>query len=283
MNKTSDSKVEILLATYNGEKYIREQIESVINQTYKEWELLVHDDCSTDQTLKIIKDIQGYHPGKITIIEDGIRTGGAKQNFQHLLNHSHADYIMFCDQDDLWLENKIEACMKVMNQEEKEKNGKPIIIHTDIIVVDEYLNTIAPSMFKQQKLQKNLNSFEESLLINNITGCTMLINRQAAFFGMNMPKEAIMHDWWIGIKTLQNSGTVKFLDQPTIKYRQHANNTIGYKDYNLRYFTKKILNIKKTVHQASMAYKQAKTADPRINSFIWSAQKIIKSILRVIH
>ena len=107
-------KIYILLATYNGEKYIKAQIHSLLCQTYEDWNLLIHDDGSNDNTVNIIKKLQEKDE-RIILIEDGIKCGGAGANFLHILkNYSTADYITFCDQDDIWLETKIEELMQKM-------------------------------------------------------------------------------------------------------------------------------------------------------------------------
>ena len=102
-----DSKIEILMATYNGEKYIREQIDSIISQTYSNWTLLIRDDVSKDDTVKIIKEYEKKDK-RIKLLEDNKGNLGFVKNFEELLKNSSEDFIMFSDQDDYWLEDKIE-------------------------------------------------------------------------------------------------------------------------------------------------------------------------------
>ena len=106
--------IYILLATYNGEEYIKEQIESLLHQTYQHWTLIIHDDNSSDNTVNIIKEYVKKYPEKIIFIDDDISTGGAKENFAYLLNKidKNFDYLMFCDQDDVWLNNRIKLFYK---------------------------------------------------------------------------------------------------------------------------------------------------------------------------
>ena len=115
-------KIYILLATYNGEKYLKEQLDSLFEQTNQHWTLWIHDDNSKDNTISIIKEYQSKYPNKIKFLDDNISTGGAKENFTYLLENIDDDYehIMFCDQDDVWLEDKIDITLKKMLEIEKE-------------------------------------------------------------------------------------------------------------------------------------------------------------------
>lgn len=263
-------KVYILMATYNGEKYLREQIDSILNQTFKNWILWIHDDNSNDNTISIIKEFRSKCPNKIKFLDDATSTGGAKENFTYLLSHIdlNFDYIMFCDQDDVWLPIKIELTLEKMVETENTNLSKPILLHTDLIVVDENLKTISNSMLSYQKLDiRNQYKLELISLENVVTGCTMMINKKLFDLSHNIPNNAIMHDWWIAIQTLKNSGKIEFIDIGTIKYRQHLNNTIGSKKVNLLYYLKKTLEINKLVSNYKMIYSQLKLSNIKM-SFI---------------
>lgn len=264
MNK----KIYILMATYNGEKYISEQIDSLLNQTYQNWKLIIHDDNSKDKTVEIAKRYERKYTNKIKVIDDDTITGGAKENFSFLLENidNDYDYIMFCDQDDFWLEHKIEITLNKMLEVEKGNINQPILIHTDLKVVDEELNIISESMFKYQKL--NLNNQKNIKMIsmeNIITGCTMMLNKRLALFSKEIPSEAIMHDWWIAIITLKESGIIDFVDEGTILYRQHESNTIGSKKVNVSYYLKKLLKIKEVISDYKSIYLQYKKADVKMS------------------
>ena len=135
--------IDILMATYNGGKYISEQINSILNQTYKEWTLYIRDDGSKDNTVDIIDDYCKKYPGKIIRIKDDKLGLGAKLNFSELMKYSKSNYCMFADQDDVWLNTKIEDTMNKMIEAEN-IHGKetPILVHTDLKVVDGNLNII---------------------------------------------------------------------------------------------------------------------------------------------
>ena len=191
---SNDPKVQILLATFNGEKFLEEQIASILSQSYKNWHLIVHDDGSSDATPAIIRKAKNENPSRITIIEDDFITKSAKKNFKHLISHATAPYIMFCDQDDVWMPNKISATLSRMIEVEKKHPKNPVIIHTDLFVVDEHLNFISKSMFEYQKLPKKIDKLDQILVLNNVTGCTMMLNTMATRLGQTLPDEAIMHD-----------------------------------------------------------------------------------------
>ena len=111
--------VDILLATYNGEKYLEEQIQSITNQKYSDWKLFIHDDGSCDRTLDIIRQYSTID-SRIILINDKITGLGVAKNFIHLLNFSKAEFIMFCDQDDIWLDNKVSTMLNAITK----KNNK---------------------------------------------------------------------------------------------------------------------------------------------------------------
>ena len=168
------------MATYNGSKYISEQFDSLLKQTYSNWKIIVHDDNSQDNTVEIIKIYEKKHPNKIKLIDDNINPGGAKENFSYLLGKidENYHYLMFCDQDDVWLEDKIELTLGEMKAVEKNKKDIPILVHTDLKVVDYKLNTIYESMFKSQKLDYRIGDNLQHIAIENVvTGCTIMINK----------------------------------------------------------------------------------------------------------
>jgi len=229
----NNCKVAVLIATYNGEKYFKEQVESVLNQTYKNIVIYIRDDDSTDNTKKIINEYVKKYPDKIIQVKDNKIAKGACKNFMYLLeyvyNLNKYDIFMFCDQDDVWLENKIGITVSEYNKV-KNKN-EPILIHTDLNVVNEELNLIDKSFFKYSNLNSNYNKINNYLIQNNITGCTILINKSLVDLIKFDIKDICMHDWYFALLA-STFGNVIFINKPTIKYRQHANNVIGAKKAN---------------------------------------------------
>ena len=141
----SEPLIDILMATFNGERFVGEQIESIQAQSYRNWRLLVSDDCSSDGTLDVVRRYAA-NDERIRIVSEGVRYGGAKENFFALMGKSEAPYVMFCDQDDVWLSRKVEKTFILMNGMEDGYSAKlPLLVFTDMKVVDAELNVIAES------------------------------------------------------------------------------------------------------------------------------------------
>ena len=150
------------------------------------------------------------------------------------------------DQDDIWFENKIEFTLSKMKEVEVSNPTKPVIIHTDLKVVDSDLSAISESFFIYQNIKPDWSKeFDMSLVQNSITGCTMMINKKAKEISLPIGINAIMHDWWILLRVLQNNGVVEFIEDTTILYRQHALNDVGAKGFSYLGLAKKITSLKK--------------------------------------
>lgn len=224
---TSRGTIDILLATYNGDRFLPDLFASLMNQTCRDWRLLVHDDGSGDGTVALIQAFVRDHPGRAVFFDDGIVAKGAAKNFAHLLARSTARYAMFCDQDDVWLPDKIAMTFARMREVENTCPGMPVLVHTDLCVVDERLGIIAPSLWAYQRFDPEIGSHARLLAVQNVvTGCTVMINREARELSLPIPEEAVMHDWWMAI-LVARYGMVAFVHQPTILYRQHGTNSIG--------------------------------------------------------
>ena len=218
--------VDIIMGTYNGERYIKEQIESIIKNTWNNWRIWVCDDGSTDKTEEIVKIYQEEYPDKI-FWKPNEKNKGAAINFLDGARKAQGDYVMFCDQDDYWLPNKIEDTVNCMKQAEAQYGEKtPITVFTDATVVDEQLQTIMDSFHKSSKLDTSKLDLSHMLMENKMMGCTMLLNRALLEKLKKFPKKVRMHDWWAGIVAAAY-GRIIYLDKPTMLYRQHTNNVVG--------------------------------------------------------
>ncbi|MGL5964771.1 MAG: glycosyltransferase family 2 protein [Cetobacterium sp.] len=278
----NENIVEILMSTYNGEDFIKEQIESIINQTYTNWELLIRDDGSTDNTKKILKKYTKDYPYKIKILEDKKGNLKSKDSFLELLKNSKRNYIMFCDQDDKWYEDKVQKSLKKIIEVEK----GPTLVHTDLEIVDKNLRTLHPSFWNYQKLNPQKKRYEELILKNNVTGCTIIINRELADLCMGEFKSGIMHDWIIAI-IASLKGEIYFLNETTIKYRQHGKNTVGanlqkkkngfyLKFKKIRSFKKNILIIK---NQLQNILENIEVEDTEVKNKTSNFLKVEKNVL----
>lgn len=220
-------KVSILMATYNGETYLEEQIESILSQTFKSWFLYIRDDGSYDHTLKIINKYVSLYPNKIILVNDKTKHLGAAESFMRLLRYVESDCYMFCDQDDIWLPNKIEECYNSYMQISTH-NVTPCLIHTDLKVVDESLNIIDNSFWEYTGLLKYIGNNKALLTKNFITGSTMFFNKISRDLSINNEYNSIiMHDSWVSLCVYANNGTIINLNNSLILYRQHSNNVLG--------------------------------------------------------
>lgn len=220
--------VDILLATYNGEKYLREQIDSIRDQTYDNWRLLISDDCSSDNTLSIIKNYVEID-SRITLISESRHFGNAKGNFFHLLKHSSNSLVMFCDQDDVWLDNKIEVSLKEMERAGGNKNSSlPTVVFSDSIVVDEDLQVLSYSYHKYAGLHPYCCKYRRLLVTNTAAGNTMMLNRPLVRLlqDVKQPSAICMHDWF-AMLVASAFGKIVYIPIPTVLYRQHGHNAVG--------------------------------------------------------
>ncbi len=219
--------IAILLATYNGEQYLRQQLDSLLGQTFKDIHLYVRDDGSTDTTPQIIREYARRHLN-ITVLEEGEKNMGSKWNFEHLLRAAHADYYMFCDQDDVWLPNKIELSLLKMRQMEEYYGDIPLLVHTDLMVVDNKMKVMAKSFWKYSYLSPQLvdRNIYYMGISNSVTGCTILMNEKAKKASLPFHQHVLMHDAWVALCVMKY-GKINYIETPTVLYRQHGNNVLG--------------------------------------------------------
>lgn len=229
------AQVEILLPTFQGETYLAQQLESLLQQQYRDWSLLIRDDGSTDGTLSIIQRYQEAYPDRIRLIPTlpGKQRQGAAASFGILFEHSSAPYVMCCDQDDFWKPEKISLTLQAMQSFEKACGRKtPCLIHTDLEVVKADLTPISLSFWRYSALYpKKCTTLGHLLSQNVVTGCTLMANRALLDKAAPIPAGVIMHDWWLALVAAA-CGVVHAVPTATMLYRQHGNNTLGAKAFN---------------------------------------------------
>lgn len=239
--------IEILLATYNGESYLDEQLQSILAQDTQAWHLTVSDDASTDKTSDILDEYVQNYPDKITRVYSGRRFGCARDHFFWLMSQCNAQYMQFSDQDDVWHPDKVRLLQEALEKAEREHGTQvPMLVFSDQTVVDQELQPIAPSLMQMQQQNPKATDYRNILFQNIVTGCTMGINRVLADLAGKCPNPAqtIMHDWWLALVAAK-FGQLIYVPQSTIEYRQHRKNSVGAKDTrSFSYFVYKILHLK---------------------------------------
>ena len=217
-------KIDILMATYNGEEFLREQIDSILEQTYSNFRLIISDDCSKDNTREILREYQKKDE-RIEIYFQEKNLGYVK-NFEFLLNKVQNEIYMLSDQDDYWLPNKVEKSL------EKLKEEKADFVFGDLEVVDKNLKKIYESfgdfMLLNRKIEKYIDSYKVNYLYNCVTGCTILAKKDTLKNILPIPKisKYLIHDHWMGLMAAIY-GKVAYIPEKYIKYRQHGDNQVG--------------------------------------------------------
>ena len=249
--------VDILLATYNGGTYLHSLIDSLYRQSHGAWNLIIRDDGSSDDTVNYLEKLSA-NDSRVEIIKDELGNLGPCRNFLELLKHSNSEYILFCDQDDIWEDNKISTLLSFIKAEEKRNDSNlPILIHSDIQLIDEKDELISNSFWKYQHLNPRCDSFNDLLMQNNVTGCTCIFNKALKTKGKNSSDDIPMHDWWLAI-TAAKFGFIKYVEKPLVRYRQHGSNSVGARKFyslkSLGQFFKKIQGNKKHTQVLAKAF-----------------------------
>ena len=216
----------VLLSSYNGSRYIRQQIQSIQRQSINDWTLIVRDDGSTDSTYEIVASLAAAD-ARITLLRDDGNLGPWR-SFGRLMEEAKsigAQNVFLCDQDDVWLPDKM--AMQLARLSSISSGGSaPALVHTDLTVVDEDLHTIDPSWHRFQRMSYSETDPLRTLLIHNaVVGCTIAFNRALLEIALPVPDGAY-HDWWLAACAAA-FGTIEMVKQPTVLYRQHSGNVVG--------------------------------------------------------
>ena len=209
--------IDILLATYNGEKFIDSQISSILYQTNKDWHLIIHDDGSTDKTVERIKKWVKKDP-RIEFIEDGVLCKSAAKNFMHLLKFSKSNYVMFCDQDDIWFDNKVEFLYNEINHM---NDSKPRVVYSNSLVwiPNEGIKGLATLTFATD--------LKELLFLNSgIQGCVAIFDNRVRDLLCLYDGILSMHDHLLQLVAC-SLADIKITNLPLMLYRNHGNNVTG--------------------------------------------------------
>ncbi len=233
MSRNDNAEAAILVATYNGEKYLDVQLQSIIDQTFESFVCYIQDDGSNDGTIDIIRKYESLYPEKFIFLppKQGL---GAARNFLSLADYvrknTEEPYIFFCDQDDYWAPTKIERQIELLKTNERVL--QPLLVYCDQEIVDGDLNTIAASGMHYIKRKAGVDdSFKRLTFWNCAAGCTLCFNRcllNVAIDGLDIDR-VVMHDWWFML-VARCYGNILYVDEPLMKYRQHGYNALGAND-----------------------------------------------------
>lgn len=234
--------VSIVMATYNGAEYLEEQLDSILANDFEDWVLYINDDGSTDRTLSILETYERRYRQKIRVHLNE-RTLGVTVNFLEGVMRTGGKYVMFCDQDDVWMPDKISKTLQVIKNREAEVGDKlPLAVFTDAKLIDGVMRDMGDSFFRYTGLNPKKTDLAHLLIENKLIGCTMMFNRAVLDKMEHFPVHARYHDWWIGLIAAA-FGEVLYLAEPTMQYRQHAKNVVGGQNF-LKYVISRVKNLK---------------------------------------
>lgn len=216
------------MATYNGEKYIKQQLDSILGQSNTDWELFIFDDKSDDATVEIVTKIsESDQRIKVFTNEKNV---GVTQNFLRALEEVYQlhrfEYFMFCDQDDVWLPDKLALTLNRMTEEEKDT--EIVLVHTDLKLVDASGDRVIAESFRRRAHLKHITDhvFERLLAQPFVFGCTSMMNGALVQHIFPVPEQVYAHDSWVSLIAAA-LGKIAYIDRPSILFRQHTLNTSG--------------------------------------------------------
>ena len=214
------------MCTFNGERYLDELLDSLLNQRLAPNEVVVSDDSSSDSTLSILEDFRSRAPFSVRILANQQRRGVIR-NFETALSACNGDYIALCDQDDVWNPDKLEILVALVRRMETEAGHGPYFVHTDVDLVDSRLNKMGVSFLEHQGLKPaGIQQYRTLVVQNYIPGCSCLFTRDLLEYALPIPAAAVMHDWWLALLA-SIAGEIRYDPSRTVLYRQHGENVLG--------------------------------------------------------
>ena len=241
------------MCTYNGEQFLKEQIDSILQQTYPPDEIIICDDCSKDHTVQIAKSVLAKWNGKWQVVENENNLGFRK-NFENAIQLCHGDIIFLSDQDDVWMPEKIEKMMQVF-----QKNENAVLVFHDAELVDENLKQLAPSFWRTLDFEPTRfiqKDYRQLLGHNVVQGSACAFRKRLVDQACPFPQGAV-HDEWLALSAL-SIGNIFPLQEVLLKYRQWGKNALGGTTPSISKRLKKWLFFTKneaTVHRKYAEYK----------------------------
>jgi glycosyltransferase involved in cell wall biosynthesis len=220
----SKTQVSVLLSVHGDSIFLKDFLDSLANQSFRDFVLLCRFDGVPSPA--ILSLVSGFPSAVVLPDQTHYNVISSYQRLLDAAKETDTPYFMFADQDDVWHPDKIaRSVQKIRDAESRRPAKTPVLVHTDLRVVDEHLKQIAPSMIRYQCLNPARVSLADIMIQNNVTGCTTIFNRALASLA-RIPEEAICHDWYLAL-TAAAFGTIVFLPESTVDYRQHEDNVYG--------------------------------------------------------
>jgi len=249
--EVEDELVSVVMATFNGEKYIREQLDSILNQDYRHLEVIVVDDASSDSTVSILEEYN--QRDKRVSYTRAEKNTGASASFELALRLAKGDFIAFSDQDDIFDIRKISVMVAALKA-----NPNRDMVVTDLSLVDAGAEIIAYSMWQHQRLRvKDGKPFKQLLYMNFVTGCAMMIRRRLLKIALPFPADCMVHDWWLAVVSCSGrGGGLALVKQPLTLYRQHSANSIGSHQVSFQTSLERVTNLESRIQWYQMNRKR---------------------------
>ena len=240
------NSVNILLGAYNGQRFLREQLDSILAQTDQDWKLILSDDESTDASPDILAEYAEKYPNQCVFHRSGKRFGTPHGHYLHLLQNFPADFMFLSDQDDYWFPEKISRVRKILEDAEQVYGREmPVLVFHDLIPTDEDLNPLADSFAEYQSLYTQDFDYRSILMRNVVTGNSLAVNQAAVELALlNADQEKILLiDWWLAAVTAR-FGKIIYVPEALGFYRQHQQNQVGAKNvHSAEYYKNNISNL----------------------------------------
>lgn len=274
----NNTLISIAMATYNGEEYLEKQLDTIYAQTYKNIEVIVTDDCSTDRTIEILELYSKSHGLKYYVNEENL---GFVKNFEKAISLCRGKYIALSDQDDIWETNKIQRLYDCI--------GDDLLVHSDGSLINAKGEKIGIS-YTQSSHKVFRTDIIGYFFNNDSTGCTMMFSSKLLSYILPMPENIISHDWWIAIQG-KLKGRVNYVSEPLIRYRQHQSNQIGAIDISkisshkmrVKVYQKKLLFLKTLRQTMNWNENESKVLDDLIYYYQTYFDKNIRIISFCMH
>lgn len=276
MENYLNNNVAVLLSTYNGAKFLPDLLKSMESQKFNKFDLIIRDDGSSDNTLEIVQKFIENNKISIELISSNGNLGkpelSLSSSFFNLLEFAKKrkySYFLFSDQDDIWYEEKIEKLLHKIRIEEQ-RNSSPMLVHSDLEVVDAAANQISPSLWRWIGINPMNNSTSRLLFQNTVTGCSVIFNKALAE-KIKAGPNIFYHDWRIAL-VASMFGKIVPLDIPLMKYRQHGTNVSGAGGQKKNIFSK-IINFFKINDE--IALKTIRSLNKIVENAIMESQELL--------